>query len=412
MPFLPKHEFDIFVSYAHDDDRNWVEAFCKELETELFSSLPGRDRPSLFLDKHDLRAGDDINSTIARGIDASALFLAIVSTKYRASAYCMREELGRFQKTHGEASNRIFQIIRPKSVAKPPVPESLWVDYGDRARLIDGFAARLTQLRRELVQIYIAWPGRAAEKDRHWIESEFRLQKYVIRPYDVFNEYARDEDIRSELKDSDLSIHIFGVEPDPLADRQFRIACELGKPALIVTRNPEEPRRHSLDPTPAIYLADPNAMRHLVERVKLNLSSGGAPPPSDSARSVFLLYKPDQDWRCADDLTQMLRDRGADVFPPADPYPDPFLELDAHVDDLRQSAGVVLCWGDAPNEWLDGVDRKLSALRMRDKRVGQLTRAKYFVEPPPKEGRAGRNEFIIRNEQDLEPFLKAAGVLR
>jgi hypothetical protein len=106
----------------------------------------------------------------------------------------------------------------------------------------------------------------------------------------------------------------------------------------------------------------------------------------------------------------MLRDRGAEVFPPTDPCPDPFLNLDVYVDSLRQSAGVVVCWGDASDEWLDGVDRKLSVLRMRDKELGQLTRAKYFVEPPPKQRAPGRNEFIIRREDDLPAFLKAAGV--
>jgi hypothetical protein len=150
-------------------------------------------------------------------------------------------------------------------------------------------------------------------------------------------------------------------------------------------------------------------MSHLIERVNSHLGPRRA-PAADSARPFLLLFKPDQDWRYADDLTQMLRDRGADVFPPGDPYPDPFLNLDAYVDDLRLAAGVVLCWGDAPGEWLDGVDKKLSVLRMRDKQLGQLTRAKYFVEPPVKQRPPGRNEFIIRREDDLPPFLKAAGV--
>jgi hypothetical protein len=287
----------------------------------------------------------------------------------------------------------------------------LWIDYSEKAvreqameRLIDGLSARLIQLRRQLVQLYIAWPGPFGEKDRACIEGEFRPQGYAIRPDSAFNEFTRDEVIQKEIQDSDLSIHIFNISPDALAERQYRIACELGKPAFIVTRNPEEPR-------PAIYLGDPNAIGHLGERLKRRLGSRN-PPLSDATRQVFLLYKPDQDWSYADDLTQMLRDRGAEVFPPSDPYPDPFLNLDEHVDDLRQSAAIVLCWGDAPREWLDGVDRKLSSLRIRDKQLGKLTRAKYFVEPPLREARSGRNEFIIRKEQDLDPFLKAAGLGR
>jgi hypothetical protein len=278
-------------------------------------------------------------------------------------------------------------------------------------RLVEGLASRLTRLRRELFQLYIAWPGRVGEKDRRRIEFEFKAQRLVIRPNIAFNKNARDEDIRSELGDSNLSIHIFGLEADPLADQQFGIACELGQPALVVTRNPEEPRRHHLDPSPAIYLDDPNAMSHLIERVNGHLGRRRA-STTDSVRRVLLLYKPDQDWRHADDLAQMLRARGAEVFPPSDPCPDPFLNLDDYLGDLRQAAGVVVCWGEASDEWLDGVDRKLSVLRMRDKQLGQLTRAKYFVEPPPKQRQPGWNEFIIRREGDLSEFLRAAGVGR
>jgi len=49
---------------------------------------------------------------------------------------------------------------------------------------------------------------------------------------------------------------------------------------------------------------------------------------------------------------------------------------------------------------------------MRDKQLGQLARAKYFAEPPAKQRSPGRNEFIIRREDDLPAFLKAAGVGR
>jgi len=411
MPFLPKYDFDIFVSYAHVDGREWIDTFCLELGRELHSRLPGRDKLEVFLDKHDLRAGDHIHSVIENGITRSALFLAFISPQYLASPSCMRGELETFQDIHGAASDRIFQVIRIPIAGKPPVSESLWVNADERSRLIEGLAARLIRLRRELVQLYIAWPGKAGEEDRNRIEAEFRAQRFVIRPNTAFNRNSRDEDIRTEIRDSDISIHIFRSEADPLAERQFAIALEFDKPALVVTRNPEEARRHHPDPTPAVNLLNPNAMSHLIERVNGHLGSRRAPEPG-TVRPLLLLFHPHRDWRYADDLTQMLRDRGAEVFPPDDPCPDPFLNLDAYLASLRQSAGVVVCWGDAPGEWLDGVDRKLSVLRMRDKQLAQLTRAKYFVEPPPKQRQPGRNEFIIRREGDLPPFLKAAGVGR
>ena len=58
------------------------------------------------------------------------------------------------------------------------------------------------------------------------------------------------------------------------------------------------------------------------------------------------------------------------------------------------------------------MDRKLTVLGMRDKQLGRLPRAKYYVEPPLKEDRLGLKEFPIRREDDLTPFLAAAGVGR
>ena len=112
MAFLPKYEFDILVSYAHADGRDWVEGRHKELTAALSSRLPGHDTPVLFLDKHDLRAGDTVDSKIAAGIENSALFLAIVSPKYLASPPCIRHDIPTFQGRYGDASNRIFRLVR------------------------------------------------------------------------------------------------------------------------------------------------------------------------------------------------------------------------------------------------------------------------------------------------------------
>lgn len=173
MPFLPKYDFDIFISYAHADGREWVDRFCTALVSELHSRLPGRDKPEIFLDEHDLRAGDHVNSVITDGIKRSALFLAFISPQYLASPNCMRGELQSFQDLYGANSDRIFQVIRVPIDGEPPVSETLWVPADERSRLIEGLAARLIRLRRELVQLYIAWPSRGGEKDRGRIEYEF-----------------------------------------------------------------------------------------------------------------------------------------------------------------------------------------------------------------------------------------------
>jgi len=408
MPFLPKHDFDIFVSYAHAEARDWVDRYCEQLLAELQSLLPGRDKPNLFLDKHDLRAGDSVDAVIRDGLHRSALFLAFISPQYLASPPCMRGELEGFQNLYGPASDRIFQVIRFPIPGRPPVAELLWVQAEERKLLVESMASRLIRLRKESSQLYIAWPGPSGNADRTRIEKEFKDQRFVVRPNIAFNNHAREGNIRQELRESDISIHIFSTDPDPLADRQFAIAQEFSKPALVVTRNPEEPRRHHKDSSPAVYFPASNAMTHLIARVNEHSGpqKGNNNPPAGQEKRFALLYNPDLDWQYADDLTQMLRACGADVIPPSDPYRDPFLHLEEHLEDIRQSAGVVICWGNATEEWLDGLDKRLSALRTRDKEIGRLAKAKYFIEPPLKRS-AKPNEFVIRRKEDIPAFLQS-----
>jgi hypothetical protein len=150
----------------------------------------------------------------------------------------------------------------------------------------------------------------------------------------------------------------------PLPNASSRWPSNWGSPWVIVTRNPEETRRDPLDPLPAIYLADPNAFAHKIERVKKNLDSRSAPAAGGS-RQVFLLFKPDLDWRCADDLVQMIRERGAEVLPPKDPDLDPFLNLDANVEELRCPYPGLRPFDQSDTEFFFGRDRQISELIAR-----------------------------------------------
>ena len=77
--FVPKFENDLFISYAHEDDRRWVQAFEDELRDEVSRRLGLAI--SIWQDTARIRAGQNWQSAIREGIKQSAAFLAIISPR-------------------------------------------------------------------------------------------------------------------------------------------------------------------------------------------------------------------------------------------------------------------------------------------------------------------------------------------
>ncbi len=53
MAFVPGYKHDVFVSYAHGDNREWITRFVGRLESELRNKLG--DSADVWLDDSDLR---------------------------------------------------------------------------------------------------------------------------------------------------------------------------------------------------------------------------------------------------------------------------------------------------------------------------------------------------------------------
>ena len=82
--------FDLFISYAHKDDHDgWITAFVEVLKREHAEFSP---RPlEVFFDLEDIRAMDDWEDRILRGLKSSKLMLAVLSPDYFDSLYCRKE---------------------------------------------------------------------------------------------------------------------------------------------------------------------------------------------------------------------------------------------------------------------------------------------------------------------------------
>jgi hypothetical protein len=91
---MAKHEFDAFVSFSHLDDkspsgRGWVTAFCDCLDMWLPRRLGRATR--IWHDRRRLTGECEIDETIRKAIDNSAVLLVLYSAGYASSEYCAKE---------------------------------------------------------------------------------------------------------------------------------------------------------------------------------------------------------------------------------------------------------------------------------------------------------------------------------
>ena len=83
-------QYDLFVSYAHSDDRDgWVSALVEGIRQEHAQFTP---RPlAVFFDRQEIRTMDDWEHRILHGLRSSKAMIAVLSPQYFASAYCRKE---------------------------------------------------------------------------------------------------------------------------------------------------------------------------------------------------------------------------------------------------------------------------------------------------------------------------------
>ena len=85
--------FDLFVSYAHDDDRDdnagKVTALMEALQTCHVETFPN-DPLNVFFDTNAIVTGDYWKEKILAGLEQSAVMVAVLSPAYFASEWCRR----------------------------------------------------------------------------------------------------------------------------------------------------------------------------------------------------------------------------------------------------------------------------------------------------------------------------------
>lgn len=236
MAFVPSCRFDLFISYATENNSDaWVEQFQAALGTEL-SALVGRKfspKESIYFDKRELELGQSFPAELAAAARDSAILVPILSPSYLTSNWCYRERTDFFsQRPNGAPPESCLAPI----LVRPIDEEGLDALYRDAQRLsflgADGqtplapgssewkaqiyklagqLKRALERLRQTCKPIFVGEPPKA-ERSQHlrdWCCKELERRHFRAVPESLLVFQDMDAVI-ANLKDAGLSVHFVG----------------------------------------------------------------------------------------------------------------------------------------------------------------------------------------------------------
>jgi hypothetical protein len=400
MAYIPGCSADVFISYAHRDNVDgWVTKLKDKLVEKLNPFLAGR--AEVWFDDR-IQAGSYFKEEIQQKLKDTPIFVAVVSPSYMDSEFSIVNELDWFQNQGGSEIIQLLKVPLEKG-QEVPLPASDYevlhdpkdghlLDGETLEKILDKVVAAITKRLREFWElrpkIYITQVRNEQWRSR-WDELKELLhaEGYAILPKGILPLRVPDSRIRDSLEDARLSLHLEGIADDPLAQRQFEIAKQTGRPAVTLAAPPAK------DQLPAI-----------VADVQKRIESERKP-------AIYLIYDYYSDHSRVAAFPDLIRHKtGYDVF-------EPTAGETYHKFRLKVSDGVLLFRGDAPEEWLKSQEQSLvQAAARRDLR--QTAEAKYFTRradghPASVRVTQGtRQELIIErtgepDAGDLQPFFEA-----
>ena len=117
MDFIECDHYDVFISYAHADNKLFVGAqkglvttFAMNLE-HLLSRKLGRDA-NIWMDHRELKGNEPLTPAIMNGLSRTSAIVLIVSPRYLASDWCRkeREQFLKLVSQRTSAGSRVFRV--------------------------------------------------------------------------------------------------------------------------------------------------------------------------------------------------------------------------------------------------------------------------------------------------------------
>ena len=455
--FVPGFEHDLFISYAHQDDERWVQAFEEELSDEVSRRL---GLPlSIWQDSSRLRAGENWQAAIRDGVRHSAAFVTIVSPSYQNSRWCARErsEFRRqFDATRGDCDGRFFKAVKtpwPDNGHSLFFQELQGVDFfkadehgpreftpGSREfkrairKLADGIEPLLRRMRRRSQRVHVAWPLDECLAAWEQLNAELRNKGFDVQPTGPRDASFADPLLASDLERAVLSIHLLGSTYDPFTERLALLAADLDHRLMFWVAPgasaPDDARqqeflgaiRRGVRPgTPnrewplGWSLLTEVGIRPFIETVLATLKAEATVPLEQvrqtGAASVYIVHDPTtpEDRAVALDIKERISNvEGMNVFLSRADLPSPTEQKLWHEQLLRSCDGVLLFRQSAPEGWWNQLAPEVILAERRFERPPIKSRA--FLLPHPPGWEVGPNVKVLPYQApfqmtQLEPFL-------
>ncbi len=378
MAYVPGFEHDVFVSYAHGDDRKWVEAFVRLLQSDLDDKLGSAT--DVWLDTEDNRPSRDFSREIPGAVRTSAVFVLLASPTYIRSEYCVDIECkvfastlddrrGRFQSA--EFANEQFALRCPilpidnndHWALFPGVTDIAFADAAGTfahetadfkrsfGRVVGELASLLKRMRNHstAVFLYPSSPG-ADLRDTHGaLTAELSARSYRILP-------DKRVKLADQLREAALSVFLLGEHYDESIPELVEIAATQRQKPWVVWCSPSiesaavdqvgfHAHLEQLDSPTKTYLKPGILPAKLKEEVLALLRPPERPRREASDRpSVYLVYnaRDAAERKNAGIISYTFRKEIHFEHPdnPAE-----------HTRRLAHSDGVLLVWGNADEEW-------------------------------------------------------------
>lgn len=425
---------EIFISYAHADNehpryesreweqmRGWVECFYEAL-TRRLKQLRGRETHVWRDQSGEIKGSSALTDTIKDALQHCQVLLTITSPAYVASKWC-EDELKFFREAAAlNGGLRAGNMLRIVKVNKLPVSGATFLSRDpdlhdvmgyDLFRRIGGnplefdpphgselgqpFLLAINALAADIVEIldgpkiaesgisvYVAETSADVEDLRGKIRSELAQFGHTLLP--APGQPSSLAQVRSDLTNVQLSLHVLGSTYDAAAEMQYDLAGEASQPNFTrLTWLP--PGVAAADERQAAFIervrsSDAQFVTVPLEDVKTMVKDALKPkaaerkPARDEVRIVYLIFEPPDEVQ-ADTVSDWLFEQGFEVLKPTRSG-----SLKTHKINLRDSHGVLIFYGQPDDEWLNV---KLADLRKtfgqgRDK-SRPLKGAVYLADP-------------------------------
>ena len=261
MSYVPGLSNDLFLSYSHDDDPAWMQAFEQALARAVRGRL-GHDI-RVWQDIRRLRVGNDWQTEIAEGIKTAAAFVAVLSPSYQNSEWCSKELLTFLGPGGTPDAVKVGDLCRLLKIVKIPWENDDHEAFFPRLQHVSFFrkiegpqeyveypvssdaflsslqetaaaiAALLRTMRRRLQMVFVASPADDVLDAWNRVRNQLNDDRYDVRPDGLLNVGYEDKVILRDIENAVLTVHLLGPAYDAFAERQLRLAADAERRQLI-----------------------------------------------------------------------------------------------------------------------------------------------------------------------------------